>query len=140
MAAVATHLADTSSLARVRLPAVARLLVPMLQSGVVGGCGVTDFEMLWTTRTAREFDAVERELRQLEHFWIEPVDWQRAREVQRELWHRGQQRAVGLPDLLVAAVAERHRVTVLHYDKDFDLIAAVTGQPTTWVVAPGSVP
>lgn len=64
------------------------------------------------------------------------MDWQRA----RELWHRGQQRAVGLPDLLVAAVAERHRVTVLHYDKDFDLIAAVTGQPTTWVVAPGSVP
>ena len=54
--------------------------------------------------------------------------------------HRGQMRAVGLPDLLVAAVAERHRVTVLHYDKAFDLIAAVTGQPTTWVVAPGSVP
>jgi len=49
-------------------------------------------------------------------------------------------RAVGLPDLLVAAVAERHRVTVLHYDRDYDLITAVTGQPTSWVVAPGSVP
>lgn len=119
MAAVATHLADTSALARVRFPAVAHGLVPMLHSGVVAGCGVTDFEMLWTTRTASEFVAVEKELLQLEHLWIEPADWRRAREVQPELWHSGQMRAVGLPDLLVAAVAERHRVTVLHYDRDF---------------------
>ena len=43
-------------------------------------------------------------------------------------------RAVGLPDLPVAAVAERGGVTVLHYDSDYDLIAQVTGQPTQWVV------
>jgi predicted nucleic acid-binding protein len=49
-------------------------------------------------------------------------------------------RAVGLPDLLVAAVAERERVIVLHYDGDYDLVAQITGQPMKWVVPPGAVP
>jgi predicted nucleic acid-binding protein len=47
---------------------------------------------------------------------------------------RGQHRAVAVPDLLVAAIAEVERLTVLHYDGDFDLIASITGQPTEWVV------
>ena len=46
----------------------------------------------------------------------------------------------GIPDLLIAAVAERNALTVLHYDKDFDLIAKVTGQSMEWVVPAGSVP
>jgi predicted nucleic acid-binding protein len=49
-------------------------------------------------------------------------------------------RSVGLPDLLIAAVAERERVTVLHYDSDYEIIAKVTGQPIEWVVPRGSVP
>ena len=53
---------------------------------------------------------------------------------------RGQHRAVGLPDLLIAAVAERAQVTVLHYDADYDLVAAVTGQSTQWVIPRASVP
>jgi len=49
-------------------------------------------------------------------------------------------RAVGFPDLLVAAVAERERVTVLHYDGDYELIAQLTSQPMQWVVPRGTVP
>jgi predicted nucleic acid-binding protein len=49
-------------------------------------------------------------------------------------------RSVGLPDLLVAAVAEREHVTVLHYDADYDLVAEITGQPVRWVVPRGAVP
>ncbi len=49
-------------------------------------------------------------------------------------------RAVGLPDLLIAAVAERESVTVLHYDSDYDFIAQITGQPMQWVVPHGTVP
>ena len=60
--------------------------------------------------------------------------------VQALLWRSGQVRAVGLPDLLIAAVAERERVTVLHYDGDYDFIAQITGQPTQWVIARGTVP
>ena len=63
----------------------------------------------------------------------------RARAVQVELIARGQHRAVAIPDLIVAAVAEVEGLTVLHYDGDFDLIAGITGQPTEWVVAAGSV-
>lgn len=60
-------------------------------------------------------------------------------EVQRQLALRSMTRAVGVPDLVIAAVAERHRVTVLHHDTDFEHVAAVTGQPVEWVVDPGAV-
>lgn len=64
--------------------------------------------------------------------------WDRALDVQRELAARSTTRAVGMSDLLVAAVAERHRVVVLHYDADFDHVASITGQPAEWVVPRGS--
>ncbi len=54
----------------------------------------------------------------------------RALEVQGMLAQRGQHRAAKVPDLLIAAIAEFAGLTVLHVDKDFDLIAEVTGQPT----------
>jgi len=56
------------------------------------------------------------------------------------LWRGGRVRAVGLPDLLIAAVAEREHVTVLHYDGDYELIAHVTAQPVKWVVPRGTLP
>ena len=45
-----------------------------------------------------------------------------------------------LPDLLIAAVAERHTVTILHYATDFDTIAKITDQSSQWVVERGSTP
>jgi len=44
---------------------------------------------------------------------------------------RGQQRGPSIPDLIIAATAELSGLHVLHVDKDFDTIAALTGQPTT---------
>jgi predicted nucleic acid-binding protein len=55
---------------------------------------------------------------------------QRAIEVQACLADRGQHRAPGIRDLLIAAAAERAGHTVLHVDKDFEVIAGITGQPT----------
>ncbi|GAA3853293.1 hypothetical protein GCM10023084_04360 [Streptomyces lacrimifluminis] len=52
--------------------------------------------------------------------------------------HAGFHRAPSLPGLLIAATAEPHRLTVLHYDGDFDMIGSITGQPTQWVVPPGA--
>ena len=57
-----------------------------------------------------------------------------------ELAQQGRHRSVGLPDLLISAVAERAGLTILHYDADYDSVAGVTGQPTQWVVPRGSVP
>ena len=48
-------------------------------------------------------------------------------------------RRVSHPDLLIAAAAESADMTVLHYDADFETIAAVTGQPTHWVAPLGSL-
>lgn len=62
----------------------------------------------------------------------------RALEIQRHALNAGFHRALSLPDLLIAATAELNRRTVLHYDGDFDMIASLTGQPTEWVVPPGS--
>lgn len=141
MATVASHLADTSALARLRHPPVAAALVPLIDTGLVATCGVIEFELGWATRSSAELDQLRAD-RDLGYEWLatHDEDWRRALEVQATLWHSGRMRAVGLPDLLIAAVAERERVTVLHYDSDYDLIAQVTGQPMQWVVPRGSVP
>ena len=141
MAAVASHLADTSALARLRSPGVAAVLGPLIEAGLVATCGVIEFELGWATRTSAEFDQLRTD-RDSGYEWLatHDEDWRRALQVQAALWRGGQIRAVGFPDLLVAAVAERERVTVLHYDADYDLIAQVTGQPTQWVAPRGTVP
>jgi predicted nucleic acid-binding protein len=141
VASVARYLADKSALARLRYPSVQATLAPLIDAGLVASCGVIEFELLWSTRTPAEFDEVFEE-RSLGYEWLatEDVDWRRALAVQRQLWHSNQMRAVRLPDLLTAAVAERNRVTVLHYDADFDRIAAVTQQQVQWVVPRGSIP
>lgn len=64
---------------------------------------------------------------------------ERALEVQAELAAVSQHRSVPLPDLIVAAYAEHHGLTVLHDDSDYDRIAAVTRQSTRWVVERGGV-
>jgi predicted nucleic acid-binding protein len=64
--------------------------------------------------------------------------FKRAIAVQGELARRGQHR-LPIPDLVIAAAAEAEGLTVLHYDSDFDRIAAVTRQPVEWVVPKGTV-
>ena len=112
MAAVATHLADTSALARLRHSSVASVLGPLIEAGLVGTCGVIEFELGWAARTADEFDEIRAD-RQAGDEWLatHDEDWQCALQVQAALWRRGQIRAVGFPDLLIAAVAERERLT-----------------------------
>jgi len=57
-----------------------------------------------------------------------PAIEDRAMEVQQRLAERGHHRAPSIPDLLIAATAEINHHTVLHVDKDFELIADLTGQ------------
>jgi predicted nucleic acid-binding protein len=141
MAAVASYLADTSALARLRHRPVAAALGPLIEAGLVATCGVIEFELGWVTRSSKEFDELRAD-RDVGYEWLptHDEDWRRALAVQAALWRGGQVRAVGFPDLLIAAVAERERVSVLHYDSDYDLIAEVTGQPVQWMVPRGTVP
>jgi predicted nucleic acid-binding protein len=61
--------------------------------------------------------------------YLTPAIEDRAAEVQAILADHGQHRAPSIPDLLIAAAAELSGLTILHLDKDFDLIADITGQP-----------
>ncbi|MEU1362571.1 PIN domain-containing protein, partial [Micromonospora zamorensis] len=63
----------------------------------------------------------------------------RAMAVHRLLAADSQHRNFRLPDLIIAATAEEHGATVLHYDADYDRISAVTGQPSEWVAPKGSL-
>lgn len=68
----------------------------------------------------------------IEH--LTPAMEDRASEVQMLLADRGRHRAPSIPDLLIAATAEKTGLTVLAVDKDFDLIAEITGQPVETLV------
>lgn len=135
--AVAQYLADKSVLARAHQPAVLAVLGPLVRSGLVATCGIVESEMLFSARNLAEHDETRRRLRAFE--WLTTPDevWTRTAEVQRALTERGRHRAVPIPDLVIAATAERHGVSVLHYDADFEVIADVTGQPMRWVVPRG---
>jgi predicted nucleic acid-binding protein len=61
--------------------------------------------------------------------YLTPAIEDRALDIQLLLADRGQHRATSIPNLLVAATAEKAGLTVLAADKDFSLIAAITGQP-----------
>jgi len=64
-----------------------------------------------------------------------PVEYQtraiedRSVEVLNLLADRGQHRAPSIPELIIAATAELSGLTVLHVDKDFEIIAHITGEP-----------
>lgn len=136
--AVARYLVDKSALARTHLPSVLDVVGPLIRAGLVAVCGVVEAEMLVSARNVTEHDETRR-LRSFE--WLSTPDevWSRVADVQRDLTERGLHRAVPIPDLIIAATAHCHDVTVLHYDADFDLIAEVTGQPVQWVVPRGSL-
>lgn len=135
--ALARYLADTSVWARLHLEQIDRIFPPLVESGLVATCGVVDLEVLYSTRSGAEHALVQLQRRGLE--WLPMPDevWDRAIAVQGAMAERGIHRAASIPDLLIAATAERHGVTLLHYDSDFDLIASVTGQSAEWVAPKG---
>jgi predicted nucleic acid-binding protein len=61
--------------------------------------------------------------------YLTPAIEDRSVEVLALLADRGQHRAPSVPDLIIAATAELAGLTVLHLDKDFEIIADITGQP-----------
>ena len=130
-----TELADTSALARVPHHAgVQQALAEPLSTGAVAYCDITQLEMGLTAKNAREHAALAALLARLPRVHITGDDYDRAWQVQGQLAALSRHRGIALPDLLVAACAERLGLTVIHCDGDFDAIAQVTGQPTRWAV------
>jgi predicted nucleic acid-binding protein len=133
-----THLLDTSVLTRLREPSVREAIEPRVQRGELARAGIGDLEIGFSARNATEWDRLADAVEVFELVESTAEHVRRARQVQRLLASR-HQRGRKIPDLLVAAAAEARGLTVLHYDADFDLIAAVTGQSCQWVVPAGSI-
>jgi predicted nucleic acid-binding protein len=137
------QLADTSAWVWTR--AVGRELRATFDEDVVDGqvatCDMVRLELLYSTRNAAEFRSLRSELGALPDCAIGIDQWQRALEVYEQLAHQGglHHRAVRHPDLLIAAAAEASGLAVLHYDEDYDRIAAITGQEVRWLAPRGSV-
>jgi predicted nucleic acid-binding protein len=131
---------DTSALARLRHPAVSQVLEPLIGAGMVVTLAALDFESLFSARDLVEYrKAREWRAGRFKYVPTDDQDWNRALELQGALAHEGRLRQVGMADLLIAAVCERNRIVLLHYDADFETIAEVTGQDARWVVPRGSV-
>lgn len=126
-----TWLIDKSAYARLGMGPDDQAWADRIDRGRVRISSVTRLELGYSARTAAEWRA-ELDLAPLAAMpiqYLTPVIEDRAVEVQLLLADRGQHRAPSIPDLMVAATAELVGLIVLHFDKDFDLITEVTGQP-----------
>lgn len=133
-----SHLVDTSVLTRLHDARVRAVIEPLVRRGAAARAIISDLEIGFSARTGGEWDRLHQALEVFPA--VDLTDWQvrRAQGVQRRLAdHRMRGRKV--PDLLVAAAAEERHLTVVHYDRDFDHIAEVTGQPCVWVIPAGAV-
>jgi predicted nucleic acid-binding protein len=133
-----THLLDTSVLTRLREPTVRKAIESRVQLGQLARAGISDLEIGFSARNVAEWDRLADAVNAFALLETSAEHVRRAKQVQRLLASK-HQRGRKLPDLLVAAAAEVSGLTVLHYDNDFDLIAAATGQSCEWVVLAGSV-
>jgi predicted nucleic acid-binding protein len=130
---VTEWLIDKSALVRLGGSADAHQWVSRIDRGLVRISTVTRLEVGYSSRDGADLRTswARMPLAAMPVEFMTPAIEQRAVEVQALLADRGQHRAASIPDLLIAATAELAGLTVLHLDKDFELIAEVTGQHVT---------
>jgi predicted nucleic acid-binding protein len=130
----AQFLIDNSALARfMRSDAEQHGWDQAAAAGLIATCPITELEFFYSARSAEDRAQGIEDMRMI-FSWV-PVDdrtYTRAWQVQEALTKRGQHRSAGAVDLVVAATAELQGLTLLHRDRDFDCIAAVTGQALQW--------
>jgi len=136
----ALHLADTSAWNRSgRSEAIAARWDELLDEGDLAICSPVRLELLYSARDPADYVALADDLGGLPELALDDRALARAEEVQAVLAETSQHRAARAPDLYIAAVAELNDATLLHYDRHFDAIAVVTGQPAEWIAPRGSV-
>jgi predicted nucleic acid-binding protein len=126
-----TWLIDKSALARLAGSPDAVEWAGRIERGLVRITTVTRLEVGYSARSAADLRAGLRQppLSAMPVEYLTPAIEDRAVEVLTLLADRGQHRAPSIPDLIIAATAELGGLTVLHVDKDFEVIADITGQP-----------
>jgi predicted nucleic acid-binding protein len=134
------YLIDKSALSRMTYGSVKQRVSPIIEAGEAATCAIIDLEVLFSARNHDEHQKI-RLRRKMAYRRVPLTEaiFERAVDIQAELARTGHHR-VPIPDLIIAAASESASLTVLHYDKDFDIISRVTGQPAEWVVERGSIP
>lgn len=124
-------LVDKSALVRLGSSPDARQWAARIERGLVRITTVTLLEAGYSAKTSTDWDRVINDvpISAMPIEYLTPAMEDRALEVQGLLATRGQHRAPSIPDLMIAAAAELSSLVILHRDKDFDLVAEVTGQP-----------
>jgi len=124
-------LIDKSALVRLAASPDAAEWAGRIERGLVRITTVTRLEAGYSARSGPELRAGLRQppLSSMPVEYLTPAIEDRAVEILTLLADRGQHRAPSIPDLIIAATAELAGLTVLHLDKDFEVIADVTGQP-----------
>lgn len=133
-------LIDKSALVRLASSPDRDLWANRIERGLVHICNVTRLEVGYSAQSG---DVARREFRKsplaaMPIEYLTPTIEDRALEVQMLLADRGEHRGPSIPDLIIAATAELSGLTVLHVDKDFVTISAVTGQPTARLASSSS--
>ena len=130
-------LIDKSALVRLGSSPDSEDWASRIERGLVRITTVTRLEVGYSARSGADLRAGLRQppVSAMPVEYLTPAIEGRAVEVLTVLADRGQHRAPSVPDLIIAATAELAGLTVLHCDKDFDLIASVTGQPAEWLIA-----
>jgi hypothetical protein len=126
---VTIWLIDKSAFSRLHLASDAADWVNRIDRGLVRISTLTRLEVGYSARSAPDHRALlaEHPIASMPVEYLTPRIEDRAVELQTLLAERGLHRAPSVPDLLIAATAELAELTVLHVDKDFELIADVTG-------------
>ena len=124
-------LIDKSALARLAVSPDAVEWAARIERGLVRITTVTRLEVGYSARSGPDLRAgfQRTPLSSMPAEYLTPAIEDRAVEILTLLADRGQHRAPSVPDLIIAATAELAGLTVLHLDKDIDLIAEITGQP-----------
>lgn len=127
---MSSWLIDKSAISRLHLDPRATEWAARIERGLVRICTVTLLEVGYSARSATDHRSLlaESPIASMPIEYLTPKIEDRALELQRVLAEREHHRAPSVPDLLIAATADLASLTVLHVDKDFELIAAVTGQ------------
>ncbi|MBA2535814.1 MAG: PIN domain nuclease [Actinobacteria bacterium] len=132
------YLADTS--AWHRSGRVDEQWETLLDADEIAICVPVSLELLYSSRGRRDYHTLASDLQRLPYL---PLDENAARfalQTQERLADRSQHRGPSPVDILIAAIAAVHDAIVLHYDRHFDAIQRVTGQPMEWLMRRGSVP
>jgi predicted nucleic acid-binding protein len=102
-------------------------------------CSPVRLELLYSARSPSTFRALARDLSTIPDLPLDDHVCATAERAQALLADRSRHRGPAPVDLLVAATAQAYGVTLLHYDRHFDAIARVTGQPIEWLAPQGSL-